>query len=76
MIALEGPYAIMDRLKAQQNENLPFQSEYRTFCELCQDIVTKPELQRALVQLMPSRAPFILAYREKPLKRQYARLTL
>jgi hypothetical protein len=62
MIALEGPFAIMDQLK-ERDRSLPFKASYRTFCELCQDIVTRPELQRALVELMPSRAPFILARR-------------
>jgi hypothetical protein len=63
MIALEGPYAIMDQLK-ELDPSLPFRPHYRSFCELCQDIVTTPVLRNALLELMPSRAPHILARRE------------
>jgi len=62
MIALEGPYAIMDQLK-ELDPSLPFRPHYRSFCELCQDIVTNPILRRALLELMPSRAPYVLARR-------------
>jgi len=63
MIALEGPYALMDHMR-EVNPDLPFRPYYRSFCELCQDIVTNPVLRAALVQIMPIRAPAILARRE------------
>jgi len=63
VIALEGPYAIMDSLKAR-NPNLPFRPNYRSFCELCQDLVTVSVLRDAFVQLLPSRAPSVLARRQ------------
>jgi hypothetical protein len=63
VIALEGPYAIMDHLKVE-NPNLPFRPSYRSFCELCQDLVTVPELRDAFIRLLPSRAPAILARRQ------------
>jgi len=62
MIALEGPYAIMDQLM-QANPDLPFRPHYRSFCELCQDIVTIPALRHAMLELMPERAPHVLVRR-------------
>jgi hypothetical protein len=63
MIAFDGPYRIMDYLKAD-DPGLPFREHYGTFCELCQDLVTKPEIQQAMVKAMPHRAAEILAKRE------------
>jgi len=63
MIALEGPYELMDRMKEVQPD-LPFRPYYRSFCELCQDMVTNPVLRETLVQIMPLRAPAILSRRE------------
>jgi len=63
MIALEGPYRIRDLLK-KHKPDLPFKKRYSSYCELCQDIVTKPELRQGLYSIMPLRVPHIVAMRK------------
>jgi len=63
VIAFEGPYAIMDRLKLEEPD-LPFRPSYRSFCELCQHLVTTPKLRDAFIRLLPNLAPSILARRQ------------
>ena len=67
MIALEGPYNIMDFLKSK-NPDLPFRKQYSSFCELCQHIVTDPRLRKSLYENMAARAPEVVIKREAVLQ--------
>lgn len=62
LIALDGPYKIMDFLK-ESVPDLPFRERYSSFCELCQHIVTEPVIRQSLYDIMPRRAPEIAVRR-------------
>jgi len=68
MIALDGPYRIMDFLK-EQEPDLPFREKYSSFCELCQHMVTDERIKKSFLEKAHLRAPQIVALREAALDR-------
>lgn len=62
LIALEGPYAIMDRLRRVE-PSLPFKPRYSGICSVCQDLTTNPAILKAFQQHMYTWVPEVLAAR-------------
>lgn len=62
LIALEGPYAIMDRLR-RVDPSLPFKERYSGICSVCQDLTTNPTILQAFQKHMYTWIPDVLAAR-------------
>lgn len=63
VIAIDGPYRIMDFLQARE-PGLPFRKQYGSFCELCQHIVTDATIREAFLKNISARAPEIAVIRQ------------